>query len=416
MRYGSTSALRDRASVVAAIADRLDTHVSTFVGIAAQTTQMGTGSLSIELSVSLERLASSYGNARDEARTISGWLLSTADTIDALNSEAVWLEEDLAQSGILETFLSNAQWKLDRLDREADSARARLAAQLRDSVRNEVDLTKAETTHGFMYYFVTGLPGAAVTSVKDFGSGVVDGFLSIPKIAVGAYERSAINYFIDRDEFNSKWAETEATVAALNSERQRQGNAGFVFSIGKEMISNPAELGGNIVGGALFGGVLSAAAKGGTAATVASGSADDVLRAAGGTTDELVAAATSSTDDVARGASEAANRAVARPFGTGKPPHSAIVTVTTQNGSRQLRLASGNMTPEEAALGFPRSTLATHTEARAVRQVQLQAGDRMIIQGKYPPCPSCKGAMNKSAIESGAEIVYTWPAGTWRAN
>jgi Cytotoxic/Pput_2613-like deaminase len=33
------------------------------------------------------------------------------------------------------------------------------------------------------------------------------------------------------------------------------------------------------------------------------------------------------------------------------------------------------MTPEGAALGFPQSTLATHTEARAVKQYPLEQGD-----------------------------------------
>lgn len=105
-----------------------------------------------------------------------------------------------------------------------------------------------------------------------------------------------------------------------------------------------------------------------------------------------------------------------RTFGSGKPPHVADVTVT-RNGEvvSQQTLRSGNMTPDEAALGFPRSTLATHTEARAVRSTSLEAGDDMLISGQYPPCPSCKGAMNQATRSSGASITYQWPDGTWTA-
>ena len=101
-------------------------------------------------------------------------------------------------------------------------------------------------------------------------------------------------------------------------------------------------------------------------------------------------------------------------FSSGKPPHQATVTVT-RDGNTVFEdvFTSGSMTPEEAALGFPRSSLATHTENRAVRQVPLQPGDTMNIAGQYPPCPSCKGAMNKAAKESGASINYVWPDGSW---
>ena len=104
------------------------------------------------------------------------------------------------------------------------------------------------------------------------------------------------------------------------------------------------------------------------------------------------------------------------PFHSGKPPHVAEVSVT-RKGEEVFRgtFSSGNMTAEEAALGFPQSSLATHTEARAVRQVPLQPGDSMVIKGQYPPCPSCKGAMNRAARNSGANITYTWDDKIWVA-
>ncbi len=76
---------------------------------------------------------------------------------------------------------------------------------------------------------------------------------------------------------------------------------------------------------------------------------------------------------------------------------------------------SGNMTPEEAALGVARSTLATHTEARAVGSVPLQAGDEMVIHGSYPPCPTCKGLMSDAVDETGASIRYLWDDNEWIA-
>ncbi|MBC3494308.1 hypothetical protein, partial [Pseudomonas taiwanensis] len=98
-------------------------------------------------------------------------------------------------------------------------------------------------------------------------------------------------------------------------------------------------------------------------------------------------------------------------FGSGKGVHTAVVNVHDAEGQHNIVscvLYSGNMTEEERALGFPRSSLATHTEARAVKQIPLQQGDVMVIDGQYPPCPSCKGKMNKASATSGAIIKYTW--------
>jgi RHS repeat-associated protein len=104
-------------------------------------------------------------------------------------------------------------------------------------------------------------------------------------------------------------------------------------------------------------------------------------------------------------------------FGTGRPAHTAVVTIFDSKGLTRAveTLESGNMTAEEAALGFPLSSLATHTENRAVRNLTLNSGDTMIIEGQYPPCPSCKGAMNRAARESGASIIYRWAGQEWIA-
>lgn len=63
------------------------------------------------------------------------------------------------------------------------------------------------------------------------------------------------------------------------------------------------------------------------------------------------------------------------------------------------------------ALGDP----TTHTEALAVRPYPLDPGDAMTIGGQYPPCPSCRGAMNQAARSQGATILYEWPGGSWTA-
>lgn len=109
-------------------------------------------------------------------------------------------------------------------------------------------------------------------------------------------------------------------------------------------------------------------------------------------------------------------------FGSGKGTHTANVRVCDKDGKLKFEgpFQSGNMTPEERALGFPLSTLATHTEYRAVNQIPLDPGDIMIIEGQYPPCNSCKGQMNKAASIAGATIQYLWNDGgkivSWMAS
>jgi hypothetical protein len=98
------------------------------------------------------------------------------------------------------------------------------------------------------------------------------------------------------------------------------------------------------------------------------------------------------------------------PKGVDPLRHNANVLVRDAQGNvvAHQRFVSGNMTLEEQALGFPKNTLASHTEARAVRTMELQPGGSMTITGQSPPCPSCKGAMNRAASESGATIKYQW--------
>ncbi len=99
-------------------------------------------------------------------------------------------------------------------------------------------------------------------------------------------------------------------------------------------------------------------------------------------------------------------------FSSGKPPHIMTVTVYNEKGVPQssFTLRSGNATPEEIAKGFPRTSLLTHTENRAMRSTPVRPGWHIVMEGQYPPCPSCKGAMNERwRNERGrVSITYIW--------
>jgi len=45
----------------------------------------------------------------------------------------------------------------------------------------------------------------------------------------------------------------------------------------------------------------------------------------------------------------------------------------------------------------------------------LGEGDSVLNEGTLPPHPACKGAMNRVATNTGADITYQWPGGIWMA-
>ncbi len=100
-------------------------------------------------------------------------------------------------------------------------------------------------------------------------------------------------------------------------------------------------------------------------------------------------------------------------FGSGKGTHTANATLFDSDGNVKAQgiWQSGNMTPEEKALGFLQSSLATHIEARITRELDQIAlpGDKLVIDGQYPPCTSCRGKMNTFKLNTGSDVVYTWP-------
>lgn len=118
----------------------------------------------------------------------------------------------------------------------------------------------------------------------------------------------------------------------------------------------------------------------------------------------------------------------------GLAPHHARITVYDPAGNirYQYGLVSGHTLPEEAALGFPNAMMATHTENRSMRMHgatptvpipndpyagthPVQPGDHIVIDGEKPPCPQCKGAMNRAVNELGVNVTYNWGGNVWNA-
>ncbi|WP_274534339.1 polymorphic toxin-type HINT domain-containing protein, partial [Saccharothrix sp. CB00851] len=125
---------------------------------------------------------------------------------------------------------------------------------------------------------------------------------------------------------------------------------------------------------------------------------------------------------------------------TGGSGHICDITAIAPDGSTRVdvKLESGDMTPEEATLGYPNDVAFTHTEHRFSRmagastgskvslpndpfvgQHSLSSGDTVTMRGQLPPCSRCKGAMNRMVGELGVSVTYEWSgpkgAGTWVA-
>jgi len=304
MRYGSTSALRDSASVVGTIEAYLRGHSNRFSGLASQSGMLGTGLTHDGAQSVLYSVSSNYSVASDKAGDVSSRLLATATLIEELNTEAAQVEAEIKHDNLLQSIFNINESRLDMLDQLAADARQNLARQLRNSVKNDVVYTKAEPSRSWWYYLPSAFPDAVKQTAGHVRDGFVDGFLAVPKIAVGLYERSAVNYFVDRDEFNRKWQETEGTVNKIGQAYDQLGPKQFFLTMGKEIIKNPAYLAGNVLGGLAFGEVVSTFSQVATAARVtaslAEGPADEILSSASGQVDDLVRSSGSLVDDFAR--------------------------------------------------------------------------------------------------------------------
>ena len=110
----------------------------------------------------------------------------------------------------------------------------------------------------------------------------------------------------------------------------------------------------------------------------------------------------------------ATNPELAKATESRRQPHQATVRVT--EGGRPVgqpvKLVSGGVTPEQAAaLGDWEASLGSHTEAKAVSQIPLKAGQTMRITGQYDPCGSCRARMQAAANATGGTILYWWDGG-----
>lgn len=267
MLLGIESSLRSNAARLAEIASQVDIA--------------GSGAVPSGARDVLNQVSTAYSNAAERASELSARLISAANELDALNSRAAWLEEEIATDNALESFFGTNEWKLSRADDEARDVRRDLAERFKESAKGDVQLTRLEEAHSFWYYLPSEFPGAVVKTAKDTATGFKDGFVALPKLAVGLYERSAINYLVDREEFDRKWSETERSVDAVASAYSQLGPKQFFLQVGKNVVSNPAKLGGNILGGLAFGEVVSVGTTLLTSSRVAGTSAgsvaDDIL-------------------------------------------------------------------------------------------------------------------------------------------
>jgi RHS repeat-associated protein len=100
--------------------------------------------------------------------------------------------------------------------------------------------------------------------------------------------------------------------------------------------------------------------------------------------------------------------------------HNALVAIVDETGAiREVRQLTSMGQTEFESLWPKWKGLSSHTEARAAARLPLQPGEKMVILGQDPPCPSCKGYMNRAAGVYKADIQYQWwengKLRTWRA-
>lgn len=98
------------------------------------------------------------------------------------------------------------------------------------------------------------------------------------------------------------------------------------------------------------------------------------------------------TDPAARGGAQGSYR-------SGRGPNEARWILKGEDGKIVSggKMTSGQMTPEMKAMGFPKGPQASHTEPKIISTAKPKPGQTLTIIGNNPPCPSCKGAMNKAA-------------------
>ena len=101
------------------------------------------------------------------------------------------------------------------------------------------------------------------------------------------------------------------------------------------------------------------------------------------------------------------------PLGTEFNPesHNMVASLYREgNLISQRQFVSGNLSAKELELaqqqGLAEPWRIGDTENRALRAMDLQAGDTLVFDGQFAPCESCQSAMINRAMETGAEVQY----------
>ena len=97
----------------------------------------------------------------------------------------------------------------------------------------------------------------------------------------------------------------------------------------------------------------------------------------------------------------------------GAPHRTSSILIRGGEVVQRINEVSGQMTAEQRAMGYPKGQLASHTEPKTLARTSLQAGDVLVMKGTRPPCPSCRGYMNRAASEFGATVHYVWGNEYW---
>ena len=101
------------------------------------------------------------------------------------------------------------------------------------------------------------------------------------------------------------------------------------------------------------------------------------------------------------------------PYGTAFDPEAHNMTARLYRDDvliSQRQFVSGNISSGEFALareqGLTQLWRVGDTESRAIRTINLQSRDNLVLDGQLEPCEWCQSAMIKRSVESGAEIQY----------
>jgi hypothetical protein len=96
-------------------------------------------------------------------------------------------------------------------------------------------------------------------------------------------------------------------------------------------------------------------------------------------------------------------------------PHEADVVVLGPRGEvvkPEQHFVSGGVTEaERTEHGLNEANTRSHTEAKALREMGVEADQTMYIYGQFDPCRFCQRRMQAAVNASGGRIVYIWPGG-----